>query len=206
MSLITKLKNAFDTTTKELVLYGEDAEEKLNEQKDVLIGIDAETSQIENVIPSVERRISSIDTEIVTIKKEIEDTKRNITKEERKADPYLANSYKRQMVLLDERLVNLRETKTSLTGQVKKMKLTMKEAKIAGQILKDKIEDAKICYQMSGQIKLIGGALASVGKVANRTRTESSALDTKIDGLQKSIDEIFGGNVLALPDVRKESK
>lgn len=206
MSLIDKLKNAFDTTTKELVLYGEDAEEKLEQQENVLIGIDSEANKIENVVPSVERRISTIDSEIVAIKQEIADTKRNITKEERKADPYLANSYKRQMVLLDERLANLRETKTSLTSQVKKMKLTMKEAKIAGQILKDKIADAKICYQMSGQIKMIGGALAGFGKMANRTKNESSALDTKIDGLQKSIDEIFGGNVLAIPAGRKEAK
>lgn len=201
MSILDKIKNAVQS--KELVLVGDRAKQELKSQNAMLIGIEEQSDAIQNAVPDMEDRIIDIDSGIVKTKQEIADTKRNITKEMRKADPDLASSYNRQLILLNDKLDYLKEQKGGMSVALKKTKLVMREAQITGEILKEKIEDAKICYELSGQIKLVGNALSSFGKMANKEKGGIIDLGAKVEGLTKSINEIHGGRLMAIGGGKK---
>lgn len=196
MSILDKIKNA--VKSKELVLVGDRAKEELKSQNAMLIGIEEKSFAIQDAVPDMEERINDIDSGIVKTKQEIADTKRNITKEMRKEDPDLESSYTRQLILLNDKLEYLKEQKSGMAVALKKTKLVMREAQITGEILKEKITDAEICYELSGQIKLIGNALSSFGKMANKEKGSVIDLGSKVEGLQNSINEIHGGRLMAI--------
>jgi len=86
---------------------------------------------------------------------------------------------------------------------LKKTKLVMREAQITGEILREKITDAEICYDLSGQIKLVGNALSSFGKMVGKEKGSVIDLGSKVDGLTKSINEIHGGRLMAIGGGKK---
>jgi len=185
-------------TGKELVLYDDEAKIELRNQQKILNGIEEETDHIDDAIPKIKNRLNSIGQKVNRVNKEIADVELKISKASESGDQDLVASYQRQLILLQDKLSYYSDSKKYLTESVGKYELVFKEARITGELLQERIEDARLCYELSGQIKLMGGALASFGKMANKSKSEPFDLGERIKGLQSSINEINGGRLMAL--------
>jgi chromosome segregation ATPase len=198
-TIFQKIKRAVAPLTgKELVLYDQDAKQELRNQQKILDGIEIDTDNIDDSIPKIKTRLNSISQKEEKTKKEIDKTKELIEKYSENGDVEMLTSYQRQLILLQDKLEYYKGSKVYLSDSLMQSQLILREAQITGEILQERIEDAKLCFEMSGQIKVIGGALAAFGKMANKSKSEPFDLSQRIKGLKASINEIHGGRLMAL--------
>lgn len=193
------LKNILDWGSQNgsaLVLRGDSAKWKIKDNKEILEGIEEKVDMVEDNVPKMKRRITEVEKKIVWTEEEMVTAKSILESGIDKTDPETYASYQRQVILLEDKLVYLKGSLESNTLALKKTQNVMAEAKLSGEILKERIEDAEISFKLSGQVVMIGNALSSFGKLARENHRVD--LGQTIEGLQESINEINGGRLLAL--------
>lgn len=147
--------------------------------------------------PVVENRIREIkgilDKELTNLrylKKKYSDVKRPVTK--KKYAMMLVNSKK----MVDY----LNSSKSLMESNLERSMNAIEQSKSLGRLLYEQIKDARIYYEMSGQIRLVGQSLALVDSIHKKTSMFASELEVNMENLESALDEESEDNVLELAD------
>lgn len=192
-SLFVKPSRSLAVAPRGKVLSGEQAEEVIEKWQGQVDEIKVEHGRIKNALPEMFDRKKSLENKIKTVSSELSEAKKKFLEVK---TPVAKEKYARKLVLSNNLLSYLRDSLSLIKLNTQRAEASIEDALMIGRLLEEKITDAKLYYELNGQVRLIGNALAAAENVYDRTKSAEKDLEISMEGLEELTVKISGSDLL----------
>ena len=176
-----------------VLLEGKKAEKVIAEWEAEVVNIETRRTTIMEAIPNMRDRKSDLNNRIKETAGELKDAKKRYLEVK---TPVAKERWARKLVLTDKLHRYLRESQNLLKLNINRAEAGIEDAVMIGRLLEEKITDAKLYYDLNGQIRLVGHALAAAENLYDRTATVEKDLEVSLEGLEQLTTNLAGKDLL----------
>lgn len=178
---------------KGMVLEGREAEKTIEGWEEKIYKIEQQQERIKNTIPQMEERKDDLEDKIKSTSFEVAEAKKRFTEVK---TPVAKERWARKLVLSNRLLEYQRESQNLMKLNILRAEASIEDALMIGRLLEEKITDAKIYFELNGQIRLIGNALAAAENVYDRTKSAEKDMEISMEGLEEITARLKGTDLV----------
>lgn len=169
-----------------IVLKDEKAEELIESWEDKQVVVEEDAQRFANVVPSLHARIKEVDIEAKTEARNLAGIKKHYSGIK---TPLTKRRWARRLVLSQKTLDHLKESQQLMRLNVDRAEAAIEDAKAIGRLLDHKIKDARLYYELNGQIRLLGSALAFAENIESQTGHIEKDVEVSVEGLESIVSK-----------------
>lgn len=179
---------------KGLVLKGDEARMTITKWEGEVRSIASDEYRIGEVVPKMKLRLTEIDENVkgaVSELKEARDRFREVK------TPVAKRRWARRLVYATRTLEYLHNSKQLMKLNVERAEASIEDAKIIGRLIGEKVRDAKLYYELNGELRLVGEMLAAAEQIHDRTRGMEKEVEVSVEGLESLIQKMDDKKLMA---------
>jgi uncharacterized protein YcgL (UPF0745 family) len=175
----------FSKTPEGKVFNGKKAEKVINEWKDEQQVVLKKQGSFIEVAKKTENRLRSMSKDIEASAKEVKAARKGF---EGVTSGVAKARWARRLILATELHSYNRNSQQLLNSTVERVKDAIEDGRIVIQLINNQIKDAELYYQINGQVKLVGQALAAAKSRHILPDVEFTRLESTIESVEADID------------------
>lgn len=179
------------------VIEGEEAQKVIDVWEDKLAVIEKKGEAMVNAVPLMQQRVREHVGKIKEIALELKEAKKHYSEV---STPIAKERWARRLVHASSTLDYLNEARNTMQVNIERGEAAIEDAQSIGRLLVEKITDARLYFQLNGQIRLVGNALAAAEKVYERSAAIEHDFEISAEGLEKMVTRYEGKDLIAEAD------
>lgn len=180
-----------------IVLAGREAEETIDAWDNRANEIEREAGRIEDIVPQLKERIKEQDAKLKDAMFGLREAKQRYAEVK---TPAAKQRWARRLVGTKSIIDYIKKSQALMRVNVERAEAAIDDARITGALLVEQIEDARLYYELNGQLRLIGSALAAAEDVSARTQGIEKDMEISLEGLAEASVKLSGADLIAAAD------
>lgn len=144
-----------------------------------------EEKKFEQVAYMIENRLERLASDIPNTAKLVVKAKEGFRKTK---DPQLKARAGRKLLLTSKLHQYQRESQLTLDATVDRVKAAIEDTKLVAKLIQNRVDDAEIYFQLNGQLKLVGKALAAANSQYAIPEVEYQNYEFSMEQVEKKLD------------------